>query len=139
METLNTKQQEILKLAQFGKWVKYQIQLNQIAYTSEDLIAILKHISEMENDRGACFIFTTDYKHVNVYNISGFAIYLNINKYEEFKHLPFFDKNNGKDITTYHTAKKELKIRLAQMLRLPIFGNGNLYKKTKLEINKLVA
>lgn len=139
MKTLNEKQQEILKLAKFGKWVKYQIQLSQINYTVEDLVCILKYISGIENDKQASYIWTTDYKHVNVYNKSGFAIYLNINKYEEFKHLPFFDKNNGKDIITYYVAKKELKTRLAQMLRLPIFNNGNFYKKTKLEISKLLA
>lgn len=139
METLNNKQQEILKLANFGKMVRHQIQLNQIAYTSEDLIAILKHINFMEKNKEATAIFTTDYKHVNVYNKFGFAICLNINKYEDYKHLPFFDKNKGKDITTFHSAKKELKLRLAQMLRLPVFNNGNFYKKTKVEINKLIA
>lgn len=139
MEKLNAKQQEILKLAKFGKWVKYQIQLNQITYTVNDLVCILKHISEIENDKKASYIWTTDYKHINVYNKSGFAIFLNQNKYEDYKHLPFFDKNNGKDITYYHYAKKELKTRLAEMLRLPIFKNGNFYKKTKIEINKIIA
>ena len=139
METLNEKQQEILSLAKYGKWVKYQVKLAKIDYTEEDLICILKHIRYIKNNTEPTYIqrFVDDI-HANVFNKFGFPIIINKKVQKEFNHLQPF-KANFKDIWNgYHIAEKELKFRLACKLKLPIFQNGNLYVKTNKHIKDLV-
>jgi hypothetical protein len=140
METLNAKQQEILN-ACMNEYAKNRVKLILLKdYLSEEnLIVILKHINNSIKDKNPKYVqFHADGKNCTIFNSIGFMLKTNIDV-KDYKHLEIKNwKNNESIYSNYCQARKTLTEKLARLKKLPIFQNGNLYAKTKAEINKLI-
>ena len=139
MENLTATQQEILNL-QVNDWgVINRIKLSQIDCSEYDLIAILKHINNSIKDKNPKYVqLHADGKTCTIYNSIGMMLRTNVNL-SEYKHLEIKNWKNKDCVSTdYFKAKKALSEKLARLKKLPVFQNGNLYAKTKAEINKLI-
>jgi hypothetical protein len=139
MANLTATQQEILNL-QLNDWnVINRIKLSKIECNEEDLIFILKFIKKEIHCEIPKFVeIHKDGIHATVYNGIGKVLILNKKVAKDFAHLPITSNSKEVYLKLHADAFKKLSEKLARLKKLPVFQNGNLYAKTKAEINKII-